>query len=502
MDKYKPVNSDIAIVQKSKSSLNDPDCCQVIFLNGRFIESRFKKNIFLNELAKNFLSLQFAETYLYPISTGKTNKKNQSLSQVLFIQLGNKELDESDYRKLIMAFSNSIIKNNIEKIAFAPNTLFVSEALLSRGVNLLIQSLTSFYSSLPYKSKKQQSSLKLKYIYLISQEPIKNLKKINARAKAQARAIDICRYYADLPSNRCTPIWLAKHAKELLGGFNTIKTKIYNEKQLEKMKMGCILGVGRGSANESCLLQIEYKPKQSKKVKPIVLVGKGVTFDTGGISLKPSAKMDEMKYDMCGGATVIATMHGLAEIGTSHPVVGLVPLVENMPGGNSINPGDILTAYNKKTIEVLNTDAEGRLILADALSYADKFKPRAIVDLATLTGACIVALGKEYGAVIGNNQELVDSIIESGVSTGDNFWQLPLAKIYQKHMDSRFADIANIGRGGEAGTITAALFLESFVKPNTPWAHLDIAGIAWKSSAPKGATGRPVSLLMEYLLAL
>jgi leucyl aminopeptidase len=244
-------------------------------------------------------------------------------------------------------------------------------------------------------------------------------------------------------------------------------------------------------------VSLEYKGGKTKD-KPIVLVGKGVTFDTGGISLKGGAGMDEMKYDMCGAASVLGTIHAIAKLKLAVNVVGIVPTTENMPDGLATKPGDIVTSMSGQTIEVLNTDAEGRLILCDALTYAEKFNPRYVIDIATLTGACIVALGKVPSAVLGNDETLINSLIASGKTIEDKLWELPLWDEYQEQLDSNFADIANIG-GRDAGTITAACFLSRFAK-KYKWAHLDIAGTAWKSGAEKGATGRPVPLLTQFIL--
>jgi leucyl aminopeptidase len=235
-----------------------------------------------------------------------------------------------------------------------------------------------------------------------------------------------------------------------------------------------------------------------KTDKPIVLVGKGITFDSGGISIKPSAAMDEMKFDMCGAASVLGTMKTVGELQLPINVIGIVPSCENMPDGSANKPGDIVTSMSGQTIEVLNTDAEGRLILCDALTYSERFKPKAVIDVATLTGACVVALGKHAAGLLGNDQGLIDKINQAGIDSGDRAWPMPMWDEYQDQLKSNFADIANIG-GRDAGTITAACFLSRFTK-QLKWAHLDIAGVAWESNANKGATGRPVPLLTQFLL--
>jgi len=266
---------------------------------------------------------------------------------------------------------------------------------------------------------------------------------------------------------------------------------------MEKLGMGSLLSVARGSHEPPKFIILNYKGGKAKD-KPVVLVGKGVTFDTGGISLKPGEGMDEMKYDMCGAASVLGTFKAIARMELPINVVGLIPATENMPGGSATKPGDIVTSMSGQTIEVLNTDAEGRLILCDALTYAERFEPAAVVDVATLTGACIIALGNFTSGLLANDDELAAELLASGQAAGDKAWQLPLWDEYQDMLKSNFADIPNIGSKG-AGTITAACFLARFTKAYK-WAHLDIAGTAWKSGADKGATGRPVPLLTQFLI--
>ena len=262
--------------------------------------------------------------------------------------------------------------------------------------------------------------------------------------------------------------------------------------------MGALLSVSAGSKQAAHLIAMEYKGA-AKSENPTVLVGKGVTFDSGGISLKPGAKMDEMKYDMCGAASVFGVMEALAVLKPKLNVVGLVPTVENMPSSTATKPGDVVTSMSGKTIEVLNTDAEGRLILCDALTYAARYKPDTVIDIATLTGACIMALGHYATGLFSNDQGLADDLLNAGQNAGDRAWQLPIWEEYDQQLKSNFADIPNIGGAG-GGSITAACFLGRFTK-DYKWAHLDIAGTAWNSGGPKGATGRPVPLLVEYLLS-
>jgi leucyl aminopeptidase len=262
--------------------------------------------------------------------------------------------------------------------------------------------------------------------------------------------------------------------------------------------MGALLSVSRGSRQPARLIVMEYKGPGSQKEKPIVLVGKGLTFDAGGISIKPAAGMDEMKYDMCGGASVFGTLRAIAGMKLPIHVVGVVPSSENLPDGAANKPGDIITTMSGQTVEILNTDAEGRLILCDALTYSKRFDPAEVIDIATLTGACVIALGNHASGLLGNDETLSEGLLEAGRHSGDRAWALPLWEEYDEQLKSPFADMANIG-GREAGTITAACFLARYTREYR-WAHLDIAGTAWKSGSDKGATGRPVPLLTHYLI--
>ncbi|MCK5479499.1 MAG: leucyl aminopeptidase [Gammaproteobacteria bacterium] len=314
--------------------------------------------------------------------------------------------------------------------------------------------------------------------------------------KALAGGVELARTLGNLPGNICTPSYLAAQARKLGRAWKTIKTSVLEEAAMKKLGMGSLLSVSRGSVEPAKLITLEYSGGK-KGSKPVVLVGKGVTFDSGGISLKPGAAMDEMKFDMCGAASVLGTLQACAEMKIKLNVVGVIPTTENLPSDKATKPGDVVTSMSGKTIEILNTDAEGRLILCDALTYCRKFKPEVVVDIATLTGACVVALGHHTAAVLSNDDELAEELMTAGKTATDRAWQMPLWDVYQSALDSNFADIANIG--GRAGTITAACFLSRFTK-DYRWAHLDIAGVAWKSGKAKGATGRPVPLLTQFLL--
>lgn len=316
--------------------------------------------------------------------------------------------------------------------------------------------------------------------------------------QAVALGVNQARLLGDLPANVCTPTYLAKHSRKLARQQSAISCQVLSEKQMAELGMGSLLSVTAGTEQAAHLIILDYKGGK-KGDRPIVLVGKGVTFDSGGISLKPGAKMDEMKYDMCGAASVLGVMEALATAALPLNVIGIVPAVENMPSGKATKPGDVVKSMSGQTIEVLNTDAEGRLILCDALTYAARYKPDTVIDIATLTGACVVALGAHASGLYSNDDELAGQLLAAGQTSGDRAWQLPLWDEYDQQLKSNFADMGNIGSAG-GGSITAACFLSRFAK-DYRWAHLDIAGTAWLSAGPKGATGRPVPLLMEYLRA-
>jgi len=308
--------------------------------------------------------------------------------------------------------------------------------------------------------------------------------------------VSLARDLGNLPGNICTPGYLADQARELEHQYG-IKVTVLEREDMEKLGMGALLSVARGSRQPPKLITLEYSGGPEGGA-PVALVGKGLTFDAGGISIKPAAAMDEMKYDMCGAASVLGAVKAAAELKLPLNIVGVIPSSENLPDGDANKPGDIVTTMSGQTVEVLNTDAEGRLILCDALTYTERFKPAAVVDIATLTGACVIALGNHASGLLSNNDSLARELLNAGRFAWDRAWQLPLWDDYQKQLDSNFADMANIG-GREGGTITAACFLARYAK-KFKWAHLDIAGTAWLSGKAKGGTGRPVPLLTTWLI--
>jgi leucyl aminopeptidase len=314
---------------------------------------------------------------------------------------------------------------------------------------------------------------------------------------AIAAGVALARELGNLPGNLCTPTYLAEQALALGERYERLQAQVLEESDMEALKMGALLSVSRGSRQPAKLILMHYRGAESDR-KPVVLVGKGLTFDTGGISIKPAADMDEMKFDMCGGASVFGAVLAACELNLPINLVGVVPASENMPGGDANKPGDIVTSMSGQTIEILNTDAEGRLILCDALTYSERFHPELVIDLATLTGACVIALGKHASGLFSADDRLAEEILMAGQAAGDRAWRMPLWDDYQPQLDSNFADMANVG-GREAGAVTAACFLSRFTKAYR-WAHLDIAGTAWLSGKEKGATGRPVALLTQLLL--
>ena len=318
-----------------------------------------------------------------------------------------------------------------------------------------------------------------------------------AEATAIANGVDMAKDLGNLPGNHCTPTYLADTAKKMARELG-LKAEVLDARQMQALKMGALLSVARGSDQPPKLIVLRYQGAGAKK-PPIALVGKGITFDTGGISLKPAPEMDEMKFDMCGAASVLGAMRAVAELKLKINLVVVVPTTENMPGGRATKPGDVVASMSGQTIEILNTDAEGRLILCDALTYVQRFKPTTVVDVATLTGACVIALGHHHSGLFSPSDALAAELQDAGRDIGDSCWRMPLDEEYQEQLKSPFADMANIG-GRPAGSVTAACFLSRFAK-GYDWAHLDIAGTAWKSGANKGASGRPVPLLANFLLA-
>lgn len=424
-----------------------------------------------------------------------------SAERVMLVGLGKpQEFSLKGYRQVVGATVNALDKGHSLDALWAIADLDLTDGNPQQTIrDTIIAAEEALYCFEETKSEKRKNSRPLKRlnIFLHDRRHQKTAEKSLAHAQAIANGMRLAKDLSNLPGNICTPTYLADQARKLGRKYSQIKTQILDEAKMEKLGMGALLSVSRGSRQPAKLIIMEYTGA-ANDAKPIVLVGKGLTFDAGGISIKPAAAMDEMKFDMCGGASVFGAMLACAEMELPLNVIGVVPSSENLPDGDANKPGDIVTSMSGQTIEVLNTDAEGRLILCDALTYCERFKPATVIDIATLTGACVVALGSHASGLMTGNDDLAEELLSAGDSIRDRAWRLPLWDDYQEQLDSNFADIANIG-GPSAGTITAACFLSRFTK-KFDWAHLDIAGTAWLKGKEKGATGRPVPLLSQFLI--
>ncbi|PTR13780.1 aminopeptidase A [Nitrosospira sp. Nsp2] len=430
------------------------------------------------------------------------NVPNTQCERILLVGLGKeKELGDKAYREAIRS-AFKVLKGT----GAADATLFLTDSpVTSRDIawkisQTAILAMESIYRFDQLKSKTEEKKPRLRKVTLgvgnMERPGLATCEEALQQGLAIAEGMKLAKDLGNLAPNFCTPSYLAEQSVDLAKALK-LKATVLEQKDMEKLGMGALLAVARGSRQPAKLIALEYWGRTEKE-KPIVLVGKGITFDTGGISLKPAAEMDEMKYDMCGAASVLGTLTAVAKLGLPVNLVGIIPTTENMPGGNATKPGDVVTSMSGQTIEILNTDAEGRLILCDALTYAERYQPETIVDIATLTGACVIALGHVASGLLSNDDDLAEELLGAAGRAGDPAWRLPLWDEYQEQLKSNFADMANIG-GRAAGTITAACFLSRFTKKYR-WAHLDIAGTAWKSGKEKGATGRPVQLLTQFII--
>ena len=417
--------------------------------------------------------------------------------RVLLVGLGEKkEFGEAAYRDALRAAAGALRELGAADAALFLVDLKVRARPLSWNLRHAVLALSeAFYRFDQLKSQKKAAEPALARVTL-PLPPAAPLKQALAEARATAEGVALARTLGNLPSNVCTPTYLAEEARRLARQFR-LQVEVLERKDMEKLGMGAFLAVTSASHQPPKLIVLRYNGA-AKSRPPLALVGKGITFDTGGISLKPAAEMDEMKFDMSGAGSVLGAIRALAGMKAPVNVVGVVPTCENMPGGHAIKPGDVVTTLSGQTVEILNTDAEGRLILCDALTYAERFKPEVVIDIATLTGACVIALGHVATGLFANDQKLADELREAADDAWDRVWQLPLWEEYQEQLRSNFADFANIG-GRPGGSITAASFLARFTRKQR-WAHLDIAGTAWKSGREKGSTGRPVPLLVRFAL--
>ncbi len=422
-----------------------------------------------------------------------------SAERILLVGLGReKEFGAKEYRDAARAAIRAIAETGARDAAvYLPDVAVSGRDAAWKAQQLALAADEAGYRFDRMKSKKSEPRpLERIAIASTSRKDAAALDRGAREGAAIAAGTSLARDLGNLPSNVCTPTYLAEAATRLAKEWK-LGIEVLEQKDMEKLGMGALLSVAKGSRQPPKFIVLHYSGA-AKKEPPVVLVGKGITFDTGGISIKPSAEMDEMKFDMCGAASVLGTLRTVAELKPKLNVVGLIPTTENMPGGNATKPGDIVTSLSGQTVEILNTDAEGRLILCDALTYAERFEPQAVIDIATLTGACVIALGHVCSGLFANKDALARELIAAGTESWDRIWQLPLWDDYQEQLKSNFADFANIG-GRAAGSVTAACFLSRFTR-KYDWAHLDIAGTAWKSGKEKGATGRPVPLLATFLL--
>jgi leucyl aminopeptidase len=419
------------------------------------------------------------------------------LKRILLVGCGDKDKFDRDAAREMAKTAFAALKGTA-----ARDALLLTADLTIKGTDedWLLEMLARHFSAGIYRYTrtlgKPQPAVSLSRVVVAVKGGKSAADKALTRGAATGVGMNDARELADLPGNVCTPSYLAAHARRLARGNDKMKTRVLDEKKMRELGMGSFLSVTAGTVEPAKLIVIEYNGGR-KSDKPYVLVGKGLTFDSGGISLKPGAKMDEMKYDMGGAASVLGTLRAVMEMDLKLNVIGVIAAAENMPGGRATKPGDVVTSMSGKTIEVLNTDAEGRLVLCDTLTYVERFKPAAVVDIATLTGACVVALGEHASGLYANQDALAEQLLSAGVESHDRAWRMPLWPEYTKQLKSNFADLANIGGPG-GGSVTAACFLSEFTQ-NYDWAHLDIAGTAW-SGSPKGATGRPVGLLTRYLV--
>lgn len=419
-------------------------------------------------------------------------------ARLLLVGCGdNSELEGLAFLKLVSQTTHTLQRGPIKHAAWLLTGVAVNQALewqVREGTRVAEEAAYRFDQ---YRSKPAKASILSKWTFW---HPERNngLRKASDEGRAVAAGSALARDLGNMPPNDCYPEYLAERARELGKEYDKLTVKIITQAQAERMGMGAFHAVAKGSTREGRIIVMEYKGAPGK---PVSLVGKGITFDTGGISLKPGATMDEMKYDMGGAASVFGSVKTVCELNLPIHLVAVVTSAENMPDGGACRPGDIVKTLSGQTVEILNTDAEGRLVLCDALTYVQqKYKPHTVIDIATLTGACVVALGAHAQAVYSNDEALSEALLEAGRQTGDRGWPMPLWEDYQSQLDSPFADMQNIG-GPKAGSITAACFLHRFTR-DVKWAHLDIAGVAWTSGKDKGSTGRPVPMLTRYLMNL
>jgi len=480
------------------------DCLMVsVFDDGKLRGATKLVNTSNGKLIEDFIRNKdiqgkIGQTRIIPV-TGKSYKR------IVLVGCGKFEnFSQKNYRKAVISalkkisLSNhkkvvSLIHDGVEKIDSPKKAYRLARVLAESWHSISYQYTTT------KESNHQKLNLRRIEIGTNGKKALKDLKIGLEHGDAIGKATQLVRHLGDLPANICTPTYLASVARKIVSKNKSASLKVLNEAQMKKLGMNSLLSVTAGAEEPAKMIIAEFM-NGPKSQKPVAVVGKGITFDTGGISLKPSNKMDEMKYDMCGAATTIGLLQMVTQLNLPINAVFVVPACENVPSSTATLPGDVVKSMSGTTIEILNTDAEGRLILADALTYTQRYKPKLIVDMATLTGACVVALGAHHSGLMSNSDQLAEKLFQCGQSTDDVTWRLPLTEEYANQIVSNFADVANIStRGSGAGTITAGCFLQKFVG-DYDWAHIDIAGVAWAEGANKGATGRPMGLMSEFLI--
>ena len=484
--------------QAKNTALSQATDCIVL---GVYENNKFSKSFneidqltqgYLNDLVKSGeLTGKLAQTILLRDLQGLSAKR------LLIVGCGKKgELTERQYKQIIQAVLKTLKETNTREVISYLTEIELKDRDLYWNIRFAIETIEhANYQFDHFKSQKAETSVLESFIF---NTDCAQAQQAISHANAISSGIKAARDIANMPPNICNPAYLAEQAKNLAENSTALSLNVVDEEEMAKLGMNAYLAVSKGSENRAYMSVLTFNNAPDKNAKPIVLVGKGLTFDAGGISLKPAADMDEMKYDMCGAASVFGTMKAIAQLNLPLNVIGVLAGCENLPDGNAYRPGDILTTMNGLTVEVLNTDAEGRLVLCDALTYVERFEPELVIDVATLTGACVVALGQHNSGLVSTDNNLANALLQAATETTDKAWRLPLSEEYQEQLKSPFADLANIG-GRWGGAITAGAFLSNFTKKYR-WAHLDIAGTAWLQGANKGATGRPVSLLTQFLI--
>ncbi len=420
--------------------------------------------------------------------------------RILLVSSGDAAISPDGFRRMIEAAAGCLTTIASRDAVWALTDLDVEgwDVYAKARASIAAIAAAAYRFDAPRARPDADAQTRLRRVALLARGDGASLRRAIDHGQAIANGMQLARDLGNLPGNVCTPSYLARRARALVRGVSGASVTVLNEADMRRLGMGAFLSVTAGSTQPARLIVLRYRGGEAR-TPPLALVGKGITFDTGGISLKPGAAMDEMKFDMCGAASVFGAMQAAMEMGLPINLVGVVAAAENMPDGAASRPGDVVTSLSGQTIEILNTDAEGRLVLCDALTYALRFKPAAMVDIATLTGACVIALGSHAAGLFSNDDGLREELLDAGNATHDRAWPMPLFEEYFSQLKSNFADMANIG-GREAGSVTAACFLSRFAE-DAKWAHLDVAGVAYKGSgSAKGATGRPVPLLAEWLI--